>query len=89
MLCFFFYCGTKEQTDIKQNYSSYVHDNIQYKTNIHFIPQNYLANVRVTRGTNVIIFVMCVSEVTCITSTIILSVNSLSPLVITKTAGIC
>ena len=51
-IMYIFYCGTKGQTDVKQNYSSNVHDNAQYKTNIHFVSQNYLANVRVTRGTN-------------------------------------
>ena len=49
---YIFYCGTKGQTDVKQNYSSDVRDDAQYKTYIYFVPQNYLANVRVTRGTN-------------------------------------
>ena len=48
---YFFYWGTKGQTNIKQNYLSDVRDDAQYKTNSHFVPRNYLANVRVTRGT--------------------------------------
>ena len=51
---YIFYCGTKGQTDVKQNYSFDVRDDAQYKTNIyfvHFVPQNYLANMRVTHGT--------------------------------------
>ena len=40
-----FYCGTKGQTDVD------VRDDAQYKTNSHFVPQHYLANVHVTCGT--------------------------------------
>ena len=45
------YCGTKGQTYVKQNYSSDVRDDTQYKTNVQLFLQNYLANMRVTRGT--------------------------------------
>ena len=55
-MMYIFYCGTKLQTYVKQNYSSDVRDDSQYKTNIHFVPQNYLANVRVIRGTPLIRF---------------------------------
>jgi len=50
-IMYIFYCDTKGQIDIKQNNSSDVRDDAQYKTNSHFVPQNYLANVRVTCGT--------------------------------------
>ena len=49
---YLFYCGTKGQTDIKQNYSSDVRDDAQYKNSNHFVLQNILANVRVPLGTN-------------------------------------
>ena len=48
---YIFYCGTKGQIDVKLNYSSDVRNDAQYKTNSYFVPQHYLANVRVPRGT--------------------------------------